>query len=77
MSKEAEVHGSSEGAEGRKRVNKYMLDAGRQQGQTPSFHHTSPPVSERNNFLPLPLKQAVSASAVENSTNQTKYSQYD
>lgn len=76
MSKGAEVHGSSEGAEGDKIVNKYMLDADRQQGQTASFHHTSSPVSRRN-FLPLTFKQDVSASAVENRTNKKKYSQYN
>jgi len=58
----------------RKVVNKYMSDADRQQGKTLSVHHTSPLVSQRNNFLPLPLKKDVSASAVENSTNKTKYS---
>lgn len=76
MRKEAEVLRSSESAEGRKIVNKYMLDAERQQGQTLSFYHTSFHLPKKQ-LSPLLLKQDASASAVENSTRQNTQNMSD
>lgn len=80
MNKEAEVHGSSEDAKWRKTVGEQVHVRCTQAERSDSIiplHHTSLSMSQRNNFVPVPLRQDVSASAVENCSNKTKHSTTD
>lgn len=60
----------------RKTVDKYMLYEEAERSDSVVPPHMNPWLRKKS-FLPVPLKQGVSTITMDNSTNKTKYSQWD